>query len=159
MAFYGNATMFSSCKSANDSCTCNNNTCKCGACGTCRWDDGGVAYPAVNGFPGDYQRPYSVSNPNGRCNSSVPYCCNTSTGPGYLPYESCGTYLSLTNYCKGGGVLTPIVDHGPGAACTRDHLECEPLVIGYRLLDLTPVTYSDVGGNATYGRVMLEITP
>jgi len=134
--FWGNMTYYSSCKLASNNCSpCNNTTCKCGACGTCRADEGGIAYPYVTGFPGDYQS-----------------ACGHCTGCA-MPKEPCGTYIGLYNTCNNSGLLyAPIVDHGPGAACTLEKIQCAS-TLEFRLLDLTPVTYGDLDGSFGYGRL------
>lgn len=105
-----------------------------GACATCYRDLGGIAYPSLQGFPGNY-----------------------ASSCTYMPPVSCGTYLGLTNLCTPYGVASEVVDHGPGAACTLDPDECLPNVWDYRLIDLTPYTFQNAGGSLWRGLTILEI--
>jgi hypothetical protein len=114
------------------------------ACGgqPCPKNSGGLAYPILTNHPPDY----------------------SAACTGGMAALSCGTYISLYNLCNGGDVLSPIIDHGPGAACRVDSIPCTLYdqngnVYGYayRLLDLTPTTFMDVGGSLSDGRVVLQI--
>ena len=129
MANYaGTATFFNNCDASHR-----------GACGTCYSDQGGVAYPHLVGFPGDYS-------------------AGCVAGGGMVALH-CGDYITLGNFCSGQVpyLFAPIVDHGPGAACTLDTLCGIPTSFGYRLLDLTPVTYANIGGDPLAGHVAVNI--
>ncbi len=129
----GTATYFNNCPAASGGGH------GAGACGTCFRDEGGIAYPNVTGHPPDYSS-----------------SCTSYYG-GITP-EPCGQYLNLVNYCVyGEDVAAPIVDHGPGAACTLDTISyaCTGANYAYRLLDLTPLTYSDIGGDLQAGHTLI----
>ncbi len=132
MNWYGTATFFDSCPQSGKGG---------GACGICFSNEAGIAYPYVTGH--------------------LPDCAKSCTVPhGFeLPELACGAYVSIQNLCSTGGYIEfPIVDHGPGAACTLDMLPCDwnsdknPQA-GYRLLDLTPVTFQDLGGKVGAGYI------
>lgn len=113
-----------------------------GACGTCYRDRLGVAYPSLNGFPGDY---------SAQC-SEPP-----------IRKLSCGDILLLRRACPydaNMSVSVPIVDHGPGAACHLD-VACgitTPAPSYYqRILDLTPVAFAAVGGSPTRGYIEVNV--
>ena len=127
MYWYGTASFFNNCPSSSPGG---------GACGLCQSNLGGVAYPSLNGFPGDYAA-----------------SCTDQFGG--LPALSCGDYLPIWNQCSNyGPLLVEIADHGPGAACTLDNIPCgNPIGSAYRLLDLTPVSFADLGGDPNAGLV------
>ena len=135
--FTGTASFFNNCPTSGPGG---------GACGTCYSNNGGVAYPHVTGFPTDYS-----------------YACAPEPPPnnGGLPALACGYYLPISS-CTVSSLLTPIVDHGPGAACTIDQIP-SPNCDGqanycYRILDLTPITFSDLGGDPLQGLVLVAFT-
>jgi len=114
------------------------------ACGgqPCPQNSGGLAYPILTNHPPDY----SVSCTGG------------------MVALACGTYITLSNLCTGVSLLSPIIDHGPGAACRVDTLprtlyDANGTAYGYayRLLDLTPTSFMDTGGNLADGKVILQI--
>jgi len=61
---------------------------------------------------------------------------------GGLPELACGYYLPMYNICTNMDLLSPIVDHGPGAACTLDYIPCQSVSPG--------VWISLIGFNANY---------
>lgn len=77
---------------------------------------------------------------------------------GLLPLMACGDYLGIYNICDYTGELiyVPIVDHGPGAACNLDLMPCSAYQPTYvsRILDLTPISYADLGGNVPAGHLI-----
>ncbi len=132
MIWYGTASFFNNCPTSPPGG---------GACGTCFATLGGVAYPHLNGFPGDYS-----------------YYCAPEPPPnnGGLPAMNCGDYLPIWSTCYSRNIQSEIVDHGPGAACTLDQVTCPFTYRAYRLLDLTPVTFSNLGGDPNAGLMMTE---
>ena len=127
---------------------CNENGIGKGACGTCSWNQLGMAYPYLFGHPPNYAR-----------------CSWFST----IPEMSCGDVVPVFSRCPGGPgwVNIPIVDHGPGRACTCDLpvCYCEPYcneencadLSIYRLIDLTKQAFLIMGRPLTEGKMFVSV--
>ncbi len=106
----------------------------------CPPSSGGFAYPNVVGHPPDYAA---------SCGGVVA-----------LP---CFTYVSLSNLCAFAVVASQVIDHGPGAACMVDNLPCVintpagPYFCGYRFVDLTALTFMNLGGKLYQGILAAQL--
>ncbi len=97
-----------------------------GACGTCRTDRAGTAWPHLTTG----------------CSASCISCCVT------LPSVACGHVIQVINFCTGLGANCPVNDCGPNARCVPTN-RC----FGYQVVkwDLTACSFTATGGNLDAG--------
>jgi hypothetical protein len=116
-------------------CTCSPKRCcpvptSHGACGTCRTDHHGIAWP------------YLTSGCTAPCSS----CCVS------LDRLACGHYVTVTNMCnlQKGSWAVPINDCGPNIHCVAA-TRCK----GYQVVkwDLTACTFTALGGSLSAGLI------
>lgn len=106
-----------------------------GACGTCRTDQLGVAWPKVS---------------TTGCTASCVSCCYT---PDSL---ACGTTITVANMCPPGYSRSmPLNDCGPNPRCVTAN-RCQ----GYQVVkwDLTACAFTDLGGDLNAGFIDSEAT-
>lgn len=97
-----------------------------GACGTCRTDQSGVAWPHLTTG----------------CVASCTSCCFTPTA------LACGHIVTITNSCTNQSTNCPVNDCGPNARCVVAN-RCK----GYQVVkwDLTACSFTAIGGNLNAG--------
>ena len=99
-----------------------------GACGTCRTDQNGVAWPHVS---------------TTGCSASGASCCVT------LDALACGQVVTIVNMCPPGyGIAIPINDCGPNARCVPA-TRCQ----GFQVAkwDLRACSFTAIGGSLSTG--------